>query len=162
DLPPSSPAVREAILREAAQVGWPELHRQLTAIDPTTADQLHPNHSQRIQRALEIYRLTGTPPSELKAGGNSGVRPIVDDYSITQLALLPANRQRLHERIAKRFHAMLEQGLIDEVQRLRARGDLSADLPAIRAVGYRQVWGYLDGEYDFDEMVARRSEEHTS
>ena len=155
DLPPSSPEVRGAILREAEQVGWPELHRQLAAIDPQTASQLHPNHSQRIQRALEIYRLTGAPPSELKQGANTGVRPIVDDYNVTQLALIPENRQMLHDRIAKRFHAMLEQGLIAEVKRLRDRGDLSADLPAIRAVGYRQVWGYLDGEYDFDEMVAR-------
>ncbi|MEA3300854.1 MAG: tRNA (adenosine(37)-N6)-dimethylallyltransferase MiaA [Pseudomonadota bacterium] len=155
-LPPSDPEVRAAINREAALLGWPALHRQLAAVDPASAAQLHPNHSQRIQRALEVHRLTGIPASELK--GRTGawtVKPIGDDYRIVQFGLLPNSRQLLHERIARRFAAMLEQGLVEEVKRLRDRGDLSVDMPSIRAVGYRQVWGWLAGEYGVEEMRAR-------
>ena len=156
DLPPSDPVVRAAILAEAERHGWPHLHAQLMAVDPDTASALHPNHSQRIQRALEVYRLTGEPASRLRGQrGGGAVEPIGDDYHIVQLGLLPHRRELLHERIALRFQRMLEQGLVDEVERLYQRGDLTADLPSIRAVGYRQVWGYLAGEYGHEEMVAR-------
>lgn len=156
DLPASDPAVRAAIIAEAERHGWPHLHAQLMDVDPELARTLHPNHSQRIQRALEIYRLTGIPASRLRQQrGDSAVEPIADDYTIVQFGLLAHRREVLHERIARRFHAMLEQGLIEEVERLYRRGDLTGDLPAIRAVGYRQVWGYLAGEYGYDDMVAK-------
>lgn len=154
NLPSTDPAVREAIDREASRHGWPSLHRQLAQVDPETAGALHPNHSQRIQRALEIYRITGRPASALKAE-NRHRQTVCDRYQVVQIALIPGNRKRLHERIEKRFWHMLEKGLLDEVQQLRDRGDLHTGLPAIRAVGYRQVWGYLAGEYGHDEMVAR-------
>ncbi len=153
-LPPPNPAVREGINREAARHGWPYLHRQLAEVDPETAAALHPNHSQRIQRALEIYCITGRPASALKAEDRQR-EAVCDRYQVVQIALIPGNRELLHERIEKRFLHMLEKGLIDEVQQLRDRGDLHTGLPAIRAVGYRQVWGYLAGEYGYDEMVAR-------
>jgi len=157
DLPPSDKLVRDAICAEAAELGWPELHRQLGLVDPVTAASLHPNHSQRIQRALEIYRITGVAASQLKArqswdGG--AIQAIVDQFDITQIALLPKNRAFLHRRIAERFYRMLELGLIEEVETLRNRGDLGAELPAMRAVGYRQVWQYLDGELSRDDMVS--------
>jgi len=156
ELPPSDPEIRAAINREAERCGWPEMHRQLMLVDPTTAHQLHPNHSQRIQRALEVYRLTGRTASELKQrAGHWTIRPMGDAYQLVQLGLLAHSRQLLHERIARRFSAMLEHGLIEEVKQLRQRGDLSVDLPAIRAVGYRQVWDWLDGDGSCDEMVER-------
>lgn len=156
ELPASDPEVRGAINREAERCGWPEMHRQLMLVDPATAGQLHPNHSQRIQRALEVYRLTGQPLSELKRrAGHWTIPPLGDAYQLVQLGLLAHSRQLLHQRIATRFSVMLEQGLIAEVQQLCQRGDLSADLPAMRAVGYRQVWDWLDGDYSVDEMVGR-------
>lgn len=156
DLPPSDPAVRAAILAEAEQHGWPSLHAQLMAVDPDTATKLHPNHSQRIQRALEVYRLTGVPASQLRGQtGGGAVEPIGDDYRIVQLGLLSHRRELLHQRIALRFQQMLEQGLVGEVEQLYRRGDLSVELPSVRAVGYRQVWGYLAGDYGYEEMVAR-------
>ena len=159
NLPASDMVVREEILAQAAQQGWPALHRQLAAVDPDTAAQLHPNHSQRIQRALEIYRLTGRPASELKGqaapGSEGAVRAIAGDYHITQLALIPQDRALLHRRIAQRFQRMLEQGFELEVRELRNRGDLHPDLPAIRAVGYRQMWEFLDGDVSWEAMVER-------
>lgn len=156
DLPPSDPAVRAAILAEAERLGWPHLHAELARVDPDTARTLHPNHSQRIQRALEIHRLTGEPASRLRRQtGGKAVRPIAGDYHLIQIGLVAASRQLLHERIAQRFRRMLEQGLLEEVKRLRERSDLHGDLPAIRAVGYRQAWGYLAGEYGYDDMVAK-------
>ena len=158
DLPPSDPAVKRQILEEAEKLGWPAMHRKLSEVDPVSAAGLHPNHSQRIQRALEVYRLTGKTASRLKseqADSPGAIKPIVDDYSICQMALLPRERSFLHDRIARRFNKMLEQGLVDEVQALRKRGDLNIEMPAMRAVGYRQVWEYLDGQSGFDEMIAK-------
>jgi tRNA dimethylallyltransferase len=155
DLPPSDPAVRDSILNEAEQRGWPALHQELNKVDPVTAAQLHPNHSQRIQRALEIFRLTGVPASQLKASVAEGFEPITDRFDIQQLGLVVKNRAILHQRIANRFEAMVAQGFIDEVRSLMARPGLNPDLPAMRAVGYRQVWGYLAGEYDYQTMVAK-------
>lgn len=158
DLPAADPEVREAILREARTSGWPALHRQLARVDPDSAAAIHPNHSQRIQRALEIYRLAGRPVSTLKREqreAGTGIDPLVDHYAVTRLALLPHRRELLHDRIAQRFRAMLDAGLIDEVRALRGRGDLGPELPALRAVGYRQVWDYLDGRVDYNEMVQK-------
>ena len=155
DAPSVDPQFRQAIEQEAAEKGWPALHAELVEIDPETAAQVHPNHSQRIQRALEVYRATGTPISTYRQqhqqGG--GGTPITDDYQLIQLALMPRNRQLLHQRIEQRFHFMLQAGFEAEVRTLYERGDLNPDLPAIRAVGYRQMWGYINGEYDYDEML---------
>ncbi len=155
DLPSADPALRAELVAEAGRRGWPALHDELARVDPASAAELHPNHSQRIVRALEIYRLTGRPASRLKAEGAGGVPPLGSEFEIRQMALLPRDRALLHRRIAERFYLMLELGLVEEVQRLRERGDLNRELPAIRAVGYRQVWDYLAGDVTREEMVAR-------
>ncbi|MFA5631383.1 MAG: tRNA (adenosine(37)-N6)-dimethylallyltransferase MiaA [Porticoccaceae bacterium] len=156
DLPPSDPGVRAAICAEAAQHGWPEMHRRLAEVDPASAAALHPNHSQRIQRALEIFRISGVPASELKARFSAGaLKGIGDEYDIVQIALVPRNRALLHQRIATRFLRMLELGLEDEVKTLRKRGDLSLSHAAMRAVGYRQMWEYLEGAVSREEMIGK-------
>jgi len=143
ELPAADPELRAHLLGRAEREGWPALHRELERVDPEAAARIHPNHSQRIQRALEVYHLTGTPLSALQRAQAEQPAP-----ALLHLALAPAAREVLHGRIALRFSQMLEQGFIEEVARLRARGDLHPDLPSMRAVGYRQVWRYLDGEYD--------------
>lgn len=158
DLPPSSREVRDAICAEAQQLGWPALHARLAEVDPLTASSLHPNHSQRIQRALEVYRITGIPPSEIKArqhGDARAIKPIAGDYHIVQIALVPKNRALLHRRIARRFQHMLELGFMEEVQALRDSPGVGKDLPAMRSVGYRQMWDYLEGLSTWDDMVEK-------
>ncbi|WP_408592171.1 tRNA (adenosine(37)-N6)-dimethylallyltransferase MiaA [Paraburkholderia tropica] len=151
DLPGADPAVRAQLDAEAARDGWPALHARLAQIDPATAARLAPNDSQRIQRALEIWMLSGQPMSALLAAPSSR-----DDeaarYRFVPVALEPSDRAVLHRRIEQRFDAMLAAGLIDEVKVLRARGDLDANLPSMRCVGYRQAWEYLDGDVDYDTM----------
>jgi len=141
-MPPADPELRAEIDAEARAAGWPALHAQLSEIDPATAGRLAPNDAQRIQRALEVFRLTGQPLSlfHQDAERADGLRPDVF------LSLEPADRAWLHERIARRFDAMLEAGFLDEVRQLRARGDLHPQLPSMRAVGYRQAWEVLAGE----------------
>lgn len=148
-LPPANPALRHELAARAEQEGWPALHAELAAVDPAIAARLHPNHSQRIQRALEVYYCSGRPLSAWQS--DPPVAPL--PYRVLQLALVPPDRSVLHERIARRFHAMLAEGLVDEVRALFQRGDLHAELPAIRAVGYRQVWQYLAGEIDEQTMI---------
>ena len=143
DIPAIDPAIRAEIEAEARRSGWPALHQQLSEVDPESAGRLHPNHSQRICRALEVYRGTGTPLSEWQQGNPA---PVSDDYEC--IALCPEDRAVLHARIAKRLEAMFDQGLVAEVTRLHEQESLHTDLPAIRAVGYRQVWSYLEGEID--------------
>ncbi len=143
DIPAIAPAIRADIEAEAQRSSWPALHQQLSEIDPETAARLHPNHSQRICRALEVYRGTGMPLSEWQQGNPA---PASDQYEC--VALCPEDRAGLHARIAKRLDAMLDQGLVAEVTRLYEQEGLHTDLPAIRAVGYRQVWSYLEGEID--------------
>ncbi len=158
DSPPADALMREAIEKEAAVKGWPFLHAQLAEVDPETAALLHPNHSQRIQRALEVFRLTGKPLSQLQREqreNGSVLGPISDDYQVIQIALLPTDRQVLHQRIEERFKSMLSQGFESEVKRLYQRDDLHAGLPSIRAVGYRQMWQYLSAEIDYQTMVQR-------
>ncbi|MCW8126703.1 tRNA (adenosine(37)-N6)-dimethylallyltransferase MiaA [Microbulbifer halophilus] len=150
-LPQADPAIRAEIEARAEREGWPALHAELADVDPELASELHPNHSVRIERGLEVYRLTGRPLSELRR--EQARDSVSEHYDVHQLALLPRERALLHERIAQRFRRMLECGFVDEVKALRGRGDLHPDLPAIRAVGYRQVWQYLDGEFDYDRMV---------
>ena len=143
DLPRADAALRKELEAEAAARGWPALHAELAAVDPATAARLAPNDSQRIGRALEIFRLTGTPMSALLDRVQSEL-----PYRVLQLALIPSDRAVLHQRIAARFDAMLAEGLVDEVESLRRRYALNADLPSMRAVGYRQAWAYLDGDID--------------
>lgn len=155
DLPQADKNIRAAIDKEAQAVGWPAMHQQLAQVDPVTSARLHPNHSQRIARALEIYRITGQPMSVLHAkqqtecGGK-----LEDDYELSQFALT-LSRERLHQRIDQRFNQMLDQGLEAEVKALKNRGDLNLSLPAIRSVGYRQMWSYLHGDYSFADMVEK-------
>jgi len=150
-LPKADPKLRAQIEAEARTQGWPALHAQLAQIDPTTAERLAPNDSQRIQRALEVYRATQTPLSIWQQ--RPKIRSFQHDY--LSLSLEPARRQELHPRMAERFHQMLEAGLLAEVEALYERGDLHLDLPSIRCVGYRQLWQYLAGEKTFDVAVAR-------
>ncbi|OOG46904.1 tRNA (adenosine(37)-N6)-dimethylallyltransferase MiaA [Rhodanobacter sp. C01] len=142
DLPEADPATRARLADEAGRLGWPAMHAMLARLDPATAQRIGCNDAQRVQRALEVIELTGRTLSELQLGRNHAHFP----WRVLKLALLPADRHLLHERIAHRFDAMLEAGFLDEVRALRARGDLHADLPAIRAVGYRQAWEHLDGD----------------
>ena len=145
-LPVADPAVRARLDAEAAEHGVPALHARLALLDPVTAERLKPNDSQRIQRALEIIELSGQTMSSLLTG-DSPVEPA--PYTLLPLALEPADRSVLHQRIAQRFDLMLDgDALLDEVAALRARGDLNPGLPSMRCVGYRQAWEYLDGKYD--------------
>ena len=144
DLPEADPAARARLVAAAQRLGWPAMHARLAQIDAIAARRIGINDTQRLQRALEVFELTGRPLSELQQDGMRSRFP----WRVLKLALLPTDRRALHERIARRFDAMLEQGFLGEVRSLRTRGDLDADLPAIRAVGYRQAWEYLDGHID--------------
>ncbi|AQV95461.1 tRNA (adenosine(37)-N6)-dimethylallyltransferase MiaA [Cupriavidus necator] len=156
DLPQADAALRAELDQLAAERGWPALHAMLAEVDPVTAARLAPNDAQRIQRALEIHRLSGQPMSALLARQAEG-RTFAGaaDQRFRVIALEPSDRLALHARIAQRYDAMLANGFIEEVERLRARGDLHPGLPSIRCVGYRQVWEYLDGEADFATMRER-------
>ncbi|HVZ42899.1 MAG TPA: tRNA (adenosine(37)-N6)-dimethylallyltransferase MiaA [Ramlibacter sp.] len=144
-MPPADPAIRARIDAEARERGWPAMHAQLAQVDAATAARLAPNDSQRIQRALEVFRSVGRPLSSFHAapGGLRGLRGMSPDMF---LSLEPADRGWLHERIARRFDAMLAAGFLDEVRTMRARGDLSLALPSVRSVGYRQAWELLDAQ----------------
>ena len=152
DLPPADADIRKGIQEQADRDGWATVHQQLQLVDPTTANKLHPNHSQRIQRALEVYKITGTPLSELQSQSEGGIE---DDYEVRQYALVMQNRALLHQRIEQRFKAMMEAGFAAEVEQLFQRGDLHADLPSIRAAGYRQLWDYFEGHCGLDEAVEK-------
>ncbi len=149
-MPEADPELRQTLEARALREGWPALHRELQAVDPVSAAAIHPNHSQRLLRALEVYRLTGTPISELHA---KTTVPGTEDAVC--VAIAPADRAQLHRRIETRFNAMMEAGFVEEVAALRGREDLHGDLPALRAVGYRQLWSHLDGAYDREEAVRR-------
>jgi tRNA dimethylallyltransferase len=152
DLPAADVEIRNSIQQQADTEGWSSLHKELQKIDPKTAERLHPNHSQRIQRALEVYRITGVSLSDLQQQSEGGIEDI---YDVQQYALIPQNRALLHQRIEQRFIAMMEAGFEDEVRKLYQRGDLQADMPSIRAAGYSQLWSYLDGQLSLDEAVER-------
>lgn len=146
DLPSADPAVRARLDAQAQADGWPALHARLAAVDPASAARITPNDRQRIQRALEVWETTGVPLSQLQ---NAPRKPAL---ALATLALLPADRAPLRARIAQRFDAMLAAGFVDEVRRLVDRGDLHADLPSMRAVGYRQACAYLHGHGDLAAM----------
>lgn len=148
ELPSADAALRAELEKQAADEGRAALHARLAALDAATAARLHPNDSQRVQRALEICLLTGRPASAYPRPEKGAVLP----FRPIKLALVPAHRQDLSARITSRFDAMLEAGLIEEVRALYTRGDLDPTLPALRMVGYRQVWDYLAGRIDYDEM----------
>ncbi len=148
-LPGADPAIRAELAARAAQRGWPALHAELARVDPTLAQRLAPNDAQRIQRALEVWMLTGQPLSA-QFGARDG-----DGVALRVLALEPRERAVLHARIAQRLRAMLDAGFLDEVRALRARGDLHPQLPALRAVGYRQAWAHLDGATDAPTFEAQ-------
>lgn len=149
-LPSANADLREKIEAEARAKGWETMHDRLREIDPVAAGRIHPNDPQRIQRALEIYELTGQSMTELQ-NADSGVDL---PYELTKLVIAPQDRTILHERIAQRFRHMLDEGFVREVGTLRDRG-LDVDLPSMRAVGYRQVLNYLEGNYIYEEMVER-------
>ncbi len=152
DLPTADQAVRAAIEEDAARIGWPAMHARLAVLDPVTAERLKPNDAQRINRALEIIQLTGQPMSELLGKREKPELP----FDLVSFALEPSDRAVLHQRIAQRFDGMLgtrdDEGLVAEVARLRARGDLSPTLPSMRCVGYRQTWDYLDGTIGREQL----------
>lgn len=150
-MPPADAAVRQRLLDSARDHGWPYLHQQLASVDPEAAERIKPTDSQRLQRALEVYELTGKPLSQWHREQKAQSLP----YRVTSLALAPVDRAILHERIALRFVRMLEEGFLDEVKSLYARPDLTTSLPSVRSVGYRQAWSYLDGELSYDDMVER-------
>ena len=153
DLPSSDPAIRAEIEAQAEAEGWPALHAELNRVDPVAAARLHPNHSRRIQRALEVFRITGVPLSEIQAAQQpTGFR---QRFDLRQIAVTPADRALLHHRIELRLGHMFEQGIVEEVRSLYQRGDLHAELPSIRAVGYRQLWSFLSGEIELDEAKYR-------
>ena len=150
-LPSADPVLRARLAEEREEQGVAALHARLARLDPSAAARIHPHDWQRIQRALEVHALTGRPLTELCAPPRNESLP----FRVIKLILAPAERRVLHERIEQRFLRMLEQGFIAEVERLRARGDLTVDQPALRAVGYRQIWAYLEGAMDYATMVER-------
>jgi len=148
-MPAADPVVRARLEAEAEQIGREGMHARLAAIDPQAAGRIHANDPQRIQRALEVFALTGRPISEFHQQEQSDTLP----YRVLKLGLIPADRAALHAQIEQRFGQMLAAGLVDEVRALFSRGDLTAELPAMRAVGYRQVWAFLAGKSGYDAMV---------
>ena len=149
-LPSANEKVRSEIEAKAALIGWGELHQELSKIDPISAQRINPNDSQRINRALEVFYLTGKTLTELTAQKGEAL-----PYDILQFAIAPEQREVLHLRIEQRFHKMIELGFQQEVEKLYRRPDLNENLPSIRCVGYRQMWEYLRGDYDHDEMIFR-------
>ncbi|QJR12179.1 tRNA dimethylallyltransferase [Usitatibacter rugosus] len=149
ELPPAQPALRTALDRRAAAEGWPALHAELAKVDPVTAARFEPTDAQRIQRALEVYRVTGRTLASLLR--DTAIPALAFDS--VRIVLEPSDRAVLHERIARRFHAMLAAGLVEELAALRERYVLHADLPSMRSVGYRQAWQVLDGLGDREGLA---------
>ena len=150
EIPAADPLVRARIAKKAAAQGWPAMHAALAEVDPAIAATIHPNHSQRISRALEVWQQTGKPMSEWQQG-------LADQPILPHLPLVvcPKERRWLHERIALRLDQMFDQGFLDEVRRLRERPGMHPGLPSLRAVGYRQLWSYFEGEYDLETARLR-------
>ena len=157
-MPAAAPAIRAQLDARAAEIGWPAMHAELAKVDPVTAARLAPADSQRIQRALEVWQVSGKPLSSFhsdksaSANSNNSSNPVPSKLFFS---LEPNDRAWLHERIALRFNAMLASGFLDEVNRLRARGDLQPDLPSMRCVGYRQAWESLDGVHPMNTLAER-------
>jgi tRNA dimethylallyltransferase len=151
ELPQARPELRRELDARAARAGWPALHTELARLDPAAAARIAPNDAQRIQRALEVCLATGEPISQLQRPAASPLAP----FSVRYWMLNPPERAVLHQRLARRLEAMMAVGFLDEVRRLRARGDLTSSHSSMRAVGYRQLWGHLEGQYDLPEAGRR-------
>lgn len=151
ELPAAAPELRAQLAAEAERVGWAVLHARLAAVDPVAADRIHRNDPQRIQRALEVYELTGKPISYWLERSRGEPFP----YAVAKWIVAPSDRRWLHERIEVRFAEMLAAGFVAEVAALRERSDLTRECPSMRAVGYRQIWDYLEGDYDYEAMAAK-------
>ena len=148
ELPVADPVIREKLNHEADQIGWAAMHEKLAEIDPESASRIKPGDSQRIQRALEVFKISGQLISDLQE--KQAERP---DMKVTRIILNADDRAQLHQRIEQRFHVMLNKGFIDEVADLKKRADLNLDMPSMRCVGYRQVWQYLEGNLNREEMI---------
>lgn len=148
-LPTADNAIRDQLTKEAGKIGWVAMHEKLQVVDPVAAHKIKPQDPQRIQRALEVFLITGKPISALQKKAESS---FLTDFDVVSIALIPRDRAWLHANIAKRFEKMLAAGLIDEVRTLRDRVGMHPDLPSMRIVGYRQVWEYLEGAIDFETM----------
>jgi len=151
ELPDADTDVRQRLELEAGEVGWEAMHRRLAEIDPDSAERIHPNDPQRIQRALEIYEISGRSMTDHYENGAVSPFP----FEVIKIILNPGDRLKLHERIKRRFLKMLDDGFIEEVRTFHKVDRFSGSLPAMRMVGYRQIWNYLDGETNYDEMVER-------
>ncbi len=147
-LPAANSDIRDQIEEKANRLGWQAIHKELKKVDPVSAQRIHPNDPQRLNRALEVYLITGKSLTELTKESGDAL-----PYDIMQLAIMPEDRAELHQRIEQRFLQMLDQGFEDEVKKLMQRPDLHLNLPSIRCVGYRQMWEYLNGDTSYDEMV---------
>jgi tRNA dimethylallyltransferase len=150
NLPEADASMRAEISQQAAHEGWESLHRELQQVDPEAASRIRPSDTQRLQRAIEVYRRTGIP---LTALHREGARPC--PFPLIEIAVMPADRATLHRVIEARFQAMLAHGFVEEVEQLHVRPDLHSGLPAIRAVGYRQIWSFLEGEIGRQEMMTK-------
>lgn len=150
-LPKANEEIRQRLLTEGEEFGWPYMHAKLAEIDPVSAERLKPMDSQRIQRALEVYEVSGKTLTQFWDEQEEQPLP----YEVINFAVMPKERKTLHQRIAQRYEIMMQQGFVDEVKALYQRGDLDENMPSIRCVGYRQVWQYLNGEFDYDEMVEK-------
>jgi len=148
NLPEADDEIRQRLDEEVARVGWQGMHKRLSEVDPVSAERLHPNDPQRIKRALEVFDITGKSLTEIWAEQDRQLPP----YRLIKIALMPPDRVELRRKIEQRFDAMLVQGIVEEVRGLFKRGDLHAGMPSMRAVGYRQIWSYLAGDYDYETM----------
>lgn len=150
-LPSADEQIRQQLLQQAEEQGWETLHQRLIEVDPEASQRIKPADTQRLQRALEVYELTGKPLSQWHREQEGQRLP----YNVINLAVSPEDRAVLHERIALRFKLMLEAGFLDEARQLFERGDLNTSMPSVRCVGYRQAWSYLEGEYSYEEMIEK-------
>jgi tRNA dimethylallyltransferase len=150
-LPQANQAIRDRLVDEAELHGWDSLHKRLQQVDPVAAQRIHPNDPQRMQRALEVYELTGRSMTELWQEQQKQQLP----YNISQICVMPQERKTIHERIEKRFQIMLEQGFEEEVRALWNRGDLNLQMPSVRCVGYRQMWEFFAGTWGYDTMIEK-------
>ena len=153
-LPEADPELRDRLTAEAEQIGWDGMHQKLSNVDPASGERLHPNDKQRIQRALEVFELTGKSLTQHQIEHQQDKENALP-YRLLKIALIPEEREWIRELADIRFRQMLDNGFIDEMKALHARDNLHADLPSIRCVGYRQAWQYLEGELDYDEMIER-------
>lgn len=155
-MPAANPEIRQKILEQGEKNGWATVHKRLAEVDPESAQRIHPNDPQRLQRALEIYEITGKSMTQFHKEEKLNRKSTSSlPFNLHYTAIVPTDRAVLHQQIETRFHQMLNDGLLEEVRQLKSRDDLHASLPALRSVGYRQVWEYLNGDYDYDTMVEK-------